>query len=238
MITRDWRARAGTLFQTEKTPVNAGRGMVVTNHPLASAAGAEMLAAGGNAVDAAVASLFALTVVEPVMVGIFGAGHAHLFMPGRVHTVIDGYTTAPAAARPDMYRPVSDTWPDYLEVEGRENSVGLRAVGVPGTLAAWCEMLARFGTLDLASVIGPAIRHAERGFSATGYLSECIAETAADLARFPDSARVFLPGGAPLAKGDRLVQLDYAATLRKARRRSMAARSAGPSSSTWRAPAA
>ena len=74
---------------------------------------------------------------------IDGAGHAQLFMPGRVHTVIDGYTTAPAGARPDMYRPVSDTWPDYLEVEGRENSVGLRAVGVPGTLAAWCEMLAR-----------------------------------------------------------------------------------------------
>ena len=113
-----------------------------------------------------------------------------------------------------MYRPVSDTWPDYLEVDGRENTVGLRAVGVPGTLAAWCEMLARFGTLDLASVIGPAIRHAEHGFSVTGYLSECIAETAADLARFPDSARVFLPSGAPLAKGDRLVQADYAATLR------------------------
>ena len=214
MTTSGWRARAGTVFQTEKKPVNASRGMVVTNHPLASAAGAEMLAAGGNAVDAAVASLFALTVVEPMMVGVFGAGHAQLFMPGRVHTVIDGYTTAPAAARPDMYRPVSDTWPDYLEVEGRENSVGLRAVGVPGTLAAWCEMLARFGTLDLTSVMAPAIRHAERGFHVTGYLSECVVETAADLARFPDSARVFLPGGAPLAKGDRLVQPEYAATLR------------------------
>ena len=214
MQTRDWRARAGTSFQTEKRSVHASRGMVVTNHPLASAAGAEMLAAGGNAVDAAVASLFALTVVEPMMVGVFGAGHAQVFMPGRVHTVIDGYTTAPAAARPDMFRPVSDTWPDYLEVEGRENTVGLRAVGVPGTLAAWCEMLSRFGTLDLASVIAPAIRHAEHGFRVTGYLSECITDAAADLARFPDSARVFLPSGAPLAKGDRLVQADYAVTLR------------------------
>ena len=188
--------------------------MVVTNHPLASAAGAEMLAAGGNAIDAAVASLFALTVVEPMMVGVFGAGHAHLFMPGRAHTVIDGYTTAPAAARPDMYRPVADTWPDYLEVEGRENAVGLRAVGVPGTLASWCEMLARFGTLDLASVIAPAIRHADAGFRVTGYLAECIAESGRDLARFPASARVFLAGGAPLRKGDRLVQGDYAGTLR------------------------
>jgi len=210
----DWRARAGTFFQAEKRAVTAARGMVVTNHPLASAAGAEMLAAGGNAVDAAVAALFALTVVEPMMVGVFGAGHAQLFLAGRAHTVIDGFTTAPAAARPDMYRPRADTWPDYMEAEGRENSVGLRAVGVPGTLAAWCEMLARFGALDLAIVMAPAIRHAEHGFHVTGYLSECIAETASDLARFADSARVFLPGGAPLAKGDRLVQPDYAVTLR------------------------
>ena len=209
-----WRLRAGTVFATEKTSVVARRGVVAANHPLASAAGVEMLAAGGNAVDAAVAALFALTVVEPMMVGICGAGHAQVFMPGRVHTVIDGYTTAPAAARPDLYRPVSDRWPDYLEVEGRENTVGLRAVGVPGTLAAWCEMLARFGTLDLPSVMAPAIQHAERGFRVTGYLSECIAETARDLARFPDSARLLLPGGVPLRKGDRLVQGDYASTLR------------------------
>src|SRR6185436_13067842 len=96
-----WRARAGTPFQTEKRPAHAARGMVVTNHPLASAAGAEMLAGGGNAVDAAIASLFTLTVVEPMMVGIFGAGHAQIHLAGRLHTAIDGYTTAPAAARPD-----------------------------------------------------------------------------------------------------------------------------------------
>lgn len=209
-----WRARAGTTFQTEKRPVHAARGMVVTNHPLASAAGAEMLAAGGNAVDAAVAALFALTVVEPMMVGIFGAGHAHLLLAGGRHTVIDGYTTAPAAARPDMYRPCSDAWPDYMEAEGRENSVGLRAVGVPGTLAAWCEMLTRFGALDLETVTAPAIRHAARGFRVTGYLGECLVEAAGDLARFPTSARVFLPGGTPLRRGELLVQPDYADTLR------------------------
>jgi gamma-glutamyltranspeptidase/glutathione hydrolase len=214
MTDRNWRLRAGSHFTIEKKAVNSARGMVVTNHPLASSAGVEMLAGGGNAVDAAVAALFALTVVEPMMVGIFGAGHAQVFIPGHVHTVIDGYTTAPAAARPDMYRPVSDAWPDYMETEGQENSIGLRAVGVPGTLAAWSEMLAQFGTLDLPTVMAPAIRYAERGFRATGYLSECIAQSAADLARFPDSARLFLPGGAPLAKGDRLVQPDYALTLR------------------------
>jgi len=201
-------------MRTEKRPVHAARGMVVTNHPLASAAGAEMLAGGGNAVDAAVAALFALSVVEPMMVGIFGAGHAQIFTAGGLHTVIDGYTTAPAAARPDMYRPLSDTWPDYMEARDRENSVGLRSVGVPGTLAGWCEMLQRFGTLDLATAMQPAIRHAERGFRVTGYLAECVIEAAPDLARFEASARVFLPGGSPLRCGDLLVQAEYAETLR------------------------
>ena len=209
-----WRARAGTRFATDKRPVQAARGMVVTNHPLASAAGAEMLAAGGNAVDAAVAALFALSVVEPMMVGIFGAGHAHLRLASGRHTVLDGYTTAPAAATPTLYRPLSDTWPDYMEAVGRENSVGPRAVGVPGTLAAWCEMLTGFGALDLETVTAPAIRHAERGFRVTGYLAECLAEARTDLARCPASAGVFLPGGSPLERGDLLVQADYADTLR------------------------
>jgi gamma-glutamyltranspeptidase/glutathione hydrolase len=188
--------------------------MVVTNHPLGSAAGAEMLAAGGNAVDAAVGALFGLTVVEPMMVGIFGAGMTHLRLADSRHLVIDNYTTAPAAARPDMYRPVSDTWPDYLRAEGDVNLVGLLSVGVPGTLKAWAEAVARFGRLDLETVMQPAIRHAERGFRATPYLVEAVRETAPDLARFPETARTFLPGGAPIKPGDPIVMPEYAATLR------------------------
>jgi len=214
LTPRDWRAVAGTPFEMQKRAVTAARGMVVTNHPLASAAGVEMLAGGGNAIDAAVAALFALSVVEPMMVGIFGAGHAQLRLADGRHLVIDGYTTAPAAARADMYRPVSDRWPDYMDTHGRENTVGVRAVGVPGTLAAWCEMLARFGTMPLPAAMAPAIRHAETGFQVTGYLAECIEEAASDLAADPESARVFLPGGRALRKGDRLVRGDYARTLR------------------------
>ena len=199
---------------TEKRPATASRGMVVSNHPLGSAAGAEMLAAGGNAVDAAIAALFALTVVEPMMVGIFGAGMTHLRLADGRHLVIDNYTTAPAAARPDMYVPVSDTWPDYLRVQGDVNLVGLLSVGVPGTLMAWSQAVARFGRLDLETVMQPAIRHAERGFRATPYLVEAVRETAPDLARFPETARTFLPGGAPIKAGDLIAMPEYAATLR------------------------
>jgi gamma-glutamyltranspeptidase len=103
LMQDDWRSRAGTRFTTEKRPATGTRGMVVTNHPLASAAGAEMLAAGGNAVDGAIAALFTLTVVEPMMVGILGGGMAHLRLPDGRHAVIDGLSTAPAVARADMF---------------------------------------------------------------------------------------------------------------------------------------
>jgi gamma-glutamyltranspeptidase/glutathione hydrolase len=73
-MTAAWQRCAGSLFTTEKQEAVAARGMVVANHPLASAAGLEMLALGGNAIDATVATAFALTVVEPMMVSIFGAG--------------------------------------------------------------------------------------------------------------------------------------------------------------------
>ena len=199
---------------TEKRPATASRGMVVTNHPLGSAAGAEMLAAGGNAVDAAIGALFALTVVEPMMVGIFGAGMINVRLADGRHLVIDNYTTAPAASRPDMFRPVSDTWPDYLRAEGDVNIVGLLSAGVPGTLKGWSEAITRFGRLDLETVMQPAIRHAERGFRATPYLVEAVKETAPDLARFPETARTFLPGGAPIKAGDLITMPEYAATLR------------------------
>jgi len=210
----DWRSRAGATFACEKRPASGARGMVVTNHPLASAAGAEMLAAGGNAIDAAVAALFTLTVVEPMMVGIFGGGMAHLRLADGRHTVIDGLSTAPLAARADMYRPVSDTLPDYLETEGRANAVGPTAVAVPGTLKGWVETLSRFGTFPLADVMEPAIRHAARGFRTTAYLWECASLAAPDFARDPEIARLFLPGGAPIRPGTRLVQGAYAETLR------------------------
>ena len=188
--------------------------MIVTNNPLGSAAGAEMFAAGGNAVDAAIAALFALTVVEPMMVGIFGGGISTIRDSNGKHHTINNYTVAPKAATPDMYKTVSDTWPDYQQVENRANDIGPLAVGVPGNLRGWCETLSNFGTMSLDDVMQPAIRYAERGYSATKYLCEIIRKCAVDLKRNAETARTFIPNGTALKAGDRMRQPEYAETLR------------------------
>ncbi|WP_138469408.1 gamma-glutamyltransferase [Poseidonocella sp. HB161398] len=201
-------------FTCRKLPATSARGVVVTNHPLGSAAGQEMLALGGNAVDAAVAALLALTVVEPMMVGIVGGGVAHLRLPDGRHTVYDCLSQAPAAARPDQFRPVSDSLPDYMETEGRRNLVGAASVAVPGNLAGWCKMHEAHGALPFADVIAPAIHRAAAGFRATNYLSANIERHAADMSADPEISAIFLPGGQPVKAGERIVQADYAESLR------------------------
>lgn len=209
-----WQRTAGSPFTTEKQEATASRGMVVANHPLASAAGLEMLALGGNAIDAAIAAAFALTVVEPMMVSIFGAGFINFYdARGQEVITIDNYTVAPSAARPDMYTPIAATWPDYLETLGQHNRVGYLAVGVPGALQSWCDVEERYGTLGLDTVLQPAIRYAARGFPASQYLVDIISANRQSLARFPASREVFLPGGAPPQPGHLMVRRDYAQTL-------------------------
>src|SRR5438105_2100017 len=210
----NWRDRAATIFQCEKQPASASRGMVVSNHPLASAAGAEMLAAGGNAVDAAIATLFALTVVEPMMVGIIGGGMAHIRLADGTHRFIDGQSTVPLAVRPDTYTSKPGSAHDVFDTVGHENLVGPKAVAVPGSLKAWCETLRRFGTMSLADVMQPAIKHAARGYAATPYLHECISESAAEMRKDKPIAAIYLPDGDPLKVGERVVQAEYAETLR------------------------
>ena len=213
MSKPNWRERAVAPFVCEKHPATARRGMVVTNHPLASAAGMEILAGGGNAIDAAAAAQFALTVVEPMMIGLLGGGTAHIRLADGSHRVIDGMSTVPAAGRPDMYRPVAGAAPEVFDTEGRENVVGPKSAAAPGSLRAWCDVLGRFGTLPLADVMQPAIRYAARGFTATPYLHDCIINAAADLVNDKLIADRYLPGGAALKPGTKLVQGDYADTL-------------------------
>ena len=196
---------------TEKFPARGKRGMVITNHPLASAAGAEILAAGGNAIDAAIAAFFTLTVVEPMMVGILGGGMAHIRLADGTHTVIDNQSTAPSATCQTTYTPDPKAPPGTMDTIGRKNAVGPTAVAVPGNLMGWLEALDRFGTFSRADVMEPAIRHASRGFRVTPYLHECVSDCAADMAG--EIASLYMPNGDPIPPGTRLVTTDYAATL-------------------------
>ncbi len=206
------------FFQTHKREVAASRGVVVANHPLASAAGVEMFAQGGNAFDAAVASLFALTVVEPMMVSIFGAGFFLIrdARTGRIDTV-DNYAIAPRAATEDMYTPVEKRQPgQYLfETVDRRNTVGHLSIAAPGTLKVWERMVNGHGVLSLSKVMEPAIRYAQNGFRASPYLIHRIEETKGDLELYQETAKVYLPEGAPPRPGDLIVNPDYAETLEK-----------------------
>src|SRR5215216_1668684 len=199
---------------TYKRDVVASRAIVAANHPLASIAGAEMLALGGNAVDAAVATLFALTVVEPMMVSPFGAGFFTI-RDGRTGDVafLDDYAVVPFAAKPDMFDPIPGDL-DYATTDGA-NMAGYLSVATPGALAGWAEASGRFGRLPLAQTIEPAIRYAETGYPASQYLVTSITNAAHDLKRFPDSAAVFLPGGNVPEVGYRIVRKAYARTLRQ-----------------------
>jgi gamma-glutamyltranspeptidase/glutathione hydrolase len=212
-MTRNWRDRTATHFNCSKQPASGSRGMVVSNHPLASAAGAEMLAAGGNAIDAAIAALFTLTVVEPMMVGIIGGGMAHIRLGDGSHRFIDGQSTVPLTVRPDSYRSKPGSAHDVFDTVDDENLTGPKAVAVPGSLKAWCETLQRFGTMSLADVMQPAIRHASRGFAATPYLHECIVDSARQMLKDKAISAIYLPDGKPIAVGDRVVQSEYAETL-------------------------
>ncbi|UYN97879.1 MAG: gamma-glutamyltransferase [Enhydrobacter sp.] len=202
--------------------------MAVSNHPLASAAGAEMLAAGGNAIDAAVAMQFTLTVVEPMMVGLIGGTTCHIRLADGSHRIVDGMSAVPLAGHPTMFRPIAGAPAEVFDVERRENQLGPKAVATPGSLLAWCHALRRYGTLSLADVMEPAIRHAERGFTVTPYLSDCIASAAPDLMQDPFAADRLVPDGTPLAAGERLVQSDYGEALRLIARQGEGALHGGP----------
>jgi gamma-glutamyltranspeptidase / glutathione hydrolase len=228
MMSGHWRDRTDTVFECQKRPASGSRGMVVSNHPLASAAGAEMLAAGGNAIDAAIATLFTLTVVEPMMIGIIGGGMAHIRTSDGSHRFIDGQSTVPSAVAPDTYRSKPGSAHDVFDTVEEENLTGPKAVAVPGSLKAWCETLRRFGTMSLTDVMQPAIRHAARGYAVTPYLHECISDAAREMLKDKPISAIFLPKGEPLQAGERVVQAEYAETLSTIAQHGEAALYGGP----------
>jgi gamma-glutamyltranspeptidase / glutathione hydrolase len=204
-------ASSRSAVRTFKREAVADRGMVTSNHPLASVAGTEMLTSGGNAIDAAISTMFALSVVEPMMTTIFGAGFINIRLADGTLTTIDNYATVPLKAREDMFVPI----PGSLEndVEGDLNNTGYLAVATGGTLLGWATAIERYGNLPLERVVEPAVRFARHGFRVSPYLRAMIIQCQEQLAQFPASAEVFLPNGKPPAVGDIIRRADYADTL-------------------------
>jgi gamma-glutamyltranspeptidase/glutathione hydrolase len=211
------------LRMTKQTPV-AARGMVVAEHPLGAEVGASILARGGNAVDAAVATAFAMPVVEPFMSSLAGGGSFLIHMARRGETVaIDANVAAPAAAHETCYtlgEGVGDDLFPWRKVVDDANVFGPKAVAVPGSVAGLTLALSRFGTMALADVIAPAIRLAEEGFVPDWYVAQTMALYTRELRAFPETARTYLRDGIdiyrpPVSKdGDVMRQPDLARTLR------------------------
>lgn len=185
--------------------VEGDRGMVAASHPDASAAGVEVLRAGGNAADAAVATAFALSVTDISQTGL-GGGGALTFYNAK---------TGRADHLSFYSRTGSDpAWAQADSGAGNPRRIG-RAAAVPGMVAGLLEAHQRFGKLPRAAVLAPAIRLARDGFIVSPLLSRTIASSRARLQANPAARALFLPDSVPLRPGARLVQPVLAATLQK-----------------------
>jgi gamma-glutamyltranspeptidase/glutathione hydrolase len=192
--------------------VRAREFMVVTAHEAATKAGHEIIAAGGNAIDAMVAVQAVLGLVEPQSSGL-GGGAFLLYYDAATGKLIslDGRETAPLAATPGYFFG-ADGAPKNFEVA----SQGGRAVGTPGTVALMAEAHRRFGVLPWEQVLLPAIRLAREGFTISPRLAESISAMAEDLFPFPDTRAYFMTEEAvPLFAGTIVRNLEYAETLER-----------------------
>jgi gamma-glutamyltranspeptidase/glutathione hydrolase len=189
-------------------PVHAQHGIVVSVHELASRAGVEIMRAGGNAVDAAVATGFTLAVVHPPAGNLGGGGFMLVRMAdGRVH-FIDYREKAPAAAKPDM----------YLDVQGNviedATLIGYKAIGVPGSVAGMVYAEQKYGKLTLRQAMASAIRLAREGYALTWGEAHDLRDDKY-LARFPESRRIFQRNGNYYQPGEIFRQPDLARTLER-----------------------
>src|SRR5947209_967412 len=195
------------VFAAPMRPVHAGHAMVASVHELASRAGVEMLQAGGNAVDAAVATGFALAVVHPQAGNLGGGGFMLIRTANGSTRFIDYREKAPATATADM----------YLDAQGNvipgASLVGYKAIGVPGSVAGMVYAEKKYGKLSLARVMAPAIRLATEGFVLAYEDAQDLHDE--DLAKFPESRRIFQRDGKYYKPGEVLKQPELARTLQR-----------------------
>nr|MDP9147919.1 gamma-glutamyltransferase [Acidobacteriota bacterium] len=198
-IPKDWPRQA----------VRLARGMVVTDEVLASQAGVEILQRGGNAIDAAVATAFALAVVEPSAGNIGGGGFMLVRLANGKTSFFDYREMAPGKASRDMYIKPDGT------LDEKASTIGYRSVAVPGTVAGLALALKTYGTKKLSEVMQPAIRFAEDGFPVSDKLAQGLPEERADLQQFSLSSRIFLRDGKLYRQGEIFRQPELAATLKR-----------------------
>lgn len=188
--------------------VPALHGVVATDAPLATHAGVEVLRQGGNAVDATVATAFALAVVHPSAGNIGGGGFIVARLADSSTVALDFRERAPGRAARDM----------YLDPRGdvtTQSVTGPLAAGIPGTVAGLWEFHRRYGILPWSALLSPAIRLAEQGFILDSTFAKSVADEASRLAQFPASASLFLPDGRPLRAGSLWKNPDLGKTLRR-----------------------
>lgn len=200
-------------YGTRFIPAIASRGMVSGPEKLASEAGLAMLKKGGNAIDAAVATGFALAVTLPRAGNIAGGGFMLVHLADANEQVfIDYREMAPAAASRDMFLNEDGT------VNKRKAYNSVSAAGIPGTVAGLIHALEKYGTLDLKTVMQPAIDLAEKGFAVPAALHLNLRSAAKRLGRNEEANRVYLGGtGTAPAMGTLFKQPDLAATLKRVR---------------------
>ena len=190
-------------------PVIAKNGMVASEQELATQIGVDILKAGGNAVDAAVAVGFALAVALPNAGNIGGGGFmmVHDARSGK-DIALDFREVAPRGASRNM----------YLDAAGKvidgKSLYTHYAVGVPGTVAGMTHALSRWGSMPLARVMAPAIALADKGYPVSVTLAKTLEQEKKNMGRWPATQAVFWRNGAPLQSGERLVQKDLAQSLR------------------------
>lgn len=199
-------------------------GLVTARHPLAAAAGRELLRAGGNAVDAAIATILATGVVHPFATGLGGGGLLTVCGPddGAASQTLDYRAEAPAAASPTCFELAGEPSVGLLGwagVAGRANEIGPRSVGVPGTVTGLLAAHDRFGRAPWSDIVGPALVLARSGFETDWYAAMMQASHLEELGRYAPTARAFLRDGrfpyrpAMVGDGDRFRQPALAATL-------------------------
>ena len=197
------------LAYKDEQPVRARHGMVVSVHHLAADAGLEVLREGGNAVDAAVATGFALAVVHPAAGNLGGGGVLLLRTHDGKATFIDYREKAPLAATETMYQ---DAQGNVLPATSLQSSViGYRSIATPGSVAGLAYAERKYGKLGIARVMAPAIRLAREGYELSA--EEAHELTDEDLAKFPDSKRIFQRDGQLYKAGEIFKQPELALTL-------------------------